>query len=74
MKGFSVAKEYYGDLANTVAPPVLLNTIWEQIRLNPETEEVMDQILEKASRVGPAYNKGGMQLLSSDQIIYSGKK
>jgi len=73
-KDFDVAKEYYGNLANTIAPPVLVNSIWEQVRLHPESDAVMQAINEKRSRVGTAYNKGGLQLLPKKEIIFSGKK
>ncbi len=73
-KDFGVAKDYYGNLSNTIAPPVLVNSIWEQVRLHPESDAVMQAINEKRSRVGPAYNKGGLQLLPKKEIIYSGKK
>src|SRR4051812_4496779 len=73
-KDFGVAKSYYADQANTIAPPVLVTSIWEKLRTGNETQATIDQIKEKASRVGPAYNKGGMQLLPKKEIIYSGKK
>lgn len=69
------AETYYANLANTIAPPVLNNSIWEKIRTGQENPLTISAIRDKASRVAPAYNKGGLQLLNTrDEIIASGKK
>lgn len=73
-KDFGVAKEYYSTQSNTIAPSAPVKSIWEDIRNGNETPATIAAIKEKAARVGPAFNKGGMQLLPKDQIIYSGKK
>lgn len=74
---FGVAKSYYGNQSNTINNGVSVlpvRSIFEDIRTGNETPETIEAIKEKASRVGPAFNKGGMQLLPKDQIIFSGKK
>jgi hypothetical protein len=73
-KDFGVAKEYYSDQSNTIPPSAPIKSIWEDIRSGNESPQTIAAIKEKASRTAPAFNKGGMQLLSKDQIIYSGKK
>lgn len=73
-KDFGVAKNYYADQSNSFAPSLPVKSIWEEIRTGNESPKTIADIKEKASRVGPAFNKGGMQLLPKDQIIYSGKK
>lgn len=73
--GFSVAKNYYNGLSNGIAPPVLNNSIWEKIRIGQESPLTIAAIREKASRVGPSFNKGGLQLLNgSEEIKAAGKK
>lgn len=69
-----VVKEYYGNLANTIPPPGMVNSIFEKIRQGTESPHTIAEIMEKASRVGVAFNKGGLQLIPKDQIIFSGKK
>lgn len=73
-KDFGVAKSYYGDQANTIAPPVLVTSIWEKLRTGNETAETIRQIKEKASRCAPAYNKGGFQVLSEKEMKHAGQK
>lgn len=69
-----MAKSYYADLSNTIAPPVLLNSIWEQIRIGNESPETIRQIKENAAMVAPGYNKGGLQVLSKEEMKNAGKK
>lgn len=76
-KDFGVAKDYYANQSNNIhsgASVLPVRSIFEHIRTGEETQATIEAIKEKASRVGPAFNKGGMQLLSKDQIIFSGKK
>ena len=74
MVGFSVADTYYGNLANTIAPPVLNNSIWEKVRIGQESTQTIRQIQEKATRVAPGYNKGGLQVLSAEEMKNAGRK
>lgn len=70
-----ISKEYYGNLSNTVAPPVLLNTIWEKLRTGNETPETIQAIKDKANQCAPLYNKGGNQYSSSkDELKNAGRK
>lgn len=67
-----VSKEYYGNLSNTIAPPVLKNSIWD--KLDGESPETIAAMKEKASRVAPAYSKGSLQLIPKKEIQYAGRK
>jgi hypothetical protein len=69
MVGFNVASEYYANLANTVAPPVLNNSIWEQIRQGNESPETIQAIKEKASNCMPLSNKAGIQYTTDKKEI-----
>ena len=73
-KPSSVANEYYRDLSNTVAPPVLNNSIWERMRTGNESPVTLAQIREKATMVASGYNKGGLQLLSKEEMKNAGRK
>jgi hypothetical protein len=69
-----LVKTYYGDLSNTIAPPVLVNSIWEQVRIGNESPETIRQIKQKAAMVAPGYNKGGLQVLSKEEMKNAGRK
>ena len=64
---------YFDNLSNTIAPPVWLLLSGKQYE--PVTNrETIRQIREKAARVGPAFNKGGLQLIPTKEIKYAGEK
>lgn len=70
----SFAKNYYGELANTVAPPVMNNSLSEKLRTGNESSHTLYQIKERASRVDIGYNKGGLQVLSKEELKNAGRK
>ena len=69
-----IAKNYYGDLANTVAPPVFDTSLSEKLRTGNESSHTLFQIRERASRVDVGYNKGGLQVLSKEELKNAGRK
>ncbi len=70
-----IAAAYYADMANTVAPPVLSNTIWDRIE-HGETQATINEIHAKASRCLAPYSKGSLQYLGTnkDNLMIAGKK
>jgi len=56
-----------GELSNKVGNGFHITTVLEN--LNNETVDVQMQILKKAARVAPAYNKGGYQLITPGEDI-----
>ena len=58
----SYAVEKNGELSNKVGNGFRTATVLEN--LEKETVDVQMQILKKAARVAPAYNKGGYQLIT----------
>ena len=74
LKGFSVARSYYENLGNTFSPSAGKKSIWETIRTGNETEATIRAIKEKATRVGPAFNKGALQYIPLEMIPHAGKK
>lgn len=69
LTGFSVSKEYYGNLANTVAPNPLDNSIWERVRKGEETPETIREIQRKATQCVPLFNKGGIQYSTDEKEL-----
>jgi hypothetical protein len=63
----SYATEKNGELSNKVGNGFHITTVLEN--LNNETVDVQMQILKKAARVAPAYNKGGYQLITPGEDI-----
>lgn len=70
----SIAKTYYQDMANTIAPPVLSKSIWDN--LQNETPETIAAIKEKASMCMAPYSKGATQYIgkNKENIRIAGKK
>src|SRR6202007_3038745 len=67
LKGFNVAKQYYGDQSNNFPTNVSVlpvRSIFEDIRNGNETPETLAAINEKKSRISSAFNKGPLQLIS----------
>jgi len=74
---FGVAKSYYADQSNNMtsgANVLPVRSIWEIVRNGEESPETIAAIKEKASRVGPSFNKGATQLIPKNEIIYAGRK
>ena len=71
-----IAALYYSNQSNNMngAGVLPVRSIWESIRNGEESINTITAIQEKASRVSTAFNKGALQLIPKDQIIYSGKK
>jgi hypothetical protein len=63
----SYATEKNGELSNKVGNGFRTATVLEN--LENETVDVQMQILKKAARVAPAYNKGGYQLITPGEDI-----
>ena len=59
--------EKNGKLSNKVGNGFHITTVLEN--LENETVDVQMQILKKAARVAPAYNKGGYQLITPGEDI-----
>jgi len=59
--------EKNGELSNKVGNGFRTATVLEN--LDKETVDVQAQILKKAARVAPAYNKGGYQLITPGEDI-----
>lgn len=68
-----IAKDYYGEMANTISPPAYSNTIWDKIKDGEKPETILE-IKRKASKCLAPYNKGSLQFISDDMLIFAGKK
>lgn len=69
----NVVEEYYGNLSNSISPPAYSNTIWDKIKDGEKPETILE-IKRKASKCLAPYNKGSLQFISDDMLIFAGKK
>lgn len=74
LKLFGVAKDYYGNLTNSIAPNGVNNSLWEKLRTSKESPLTLAQISVKRDRVAIGYNKGGLQYLNDSELKTAGRK